>query len=354
VPVAIAEKIFSRFAGLVRLKFRKMAFVDMRLKGSGSDSSRWRITLVDSAADGCVHALFLDVFGVRKPQLWWSWKYDRGRGLAFGAWRGDVLVAHYAGFPRQVFWNGSIVPALQVGDVMVKASERGVLTRRGAFQRCAAAFLERYVGFGQTYLLAFGFPNLRALKLAEHLGLYVHVDRMAEIEWPPLADRPRWRSRVRDLRLERDGPAVECLWRTMTVDLSNEIVGVRDLDYLCHRYVRHPEHDYRMFVIEARFTRQALGVIVLRREGERWLWVDWVGRLAALSEAVSQARRLAGRFDAPLYTWASTALAARLVDSASSVTPLDVYIPSCAWTSGPEPKELEGRWWLMAGDTDFF
>lgn len=331
-----------------------MAFTDMRSKRNGSDSSRWRIAPVDSTADGCVHALFLEVFGVRKPPVWWSWKYDQERGLALGAWRGRVLVAHYAGFPRQVSWNGSIVPALQVGDVMVRASERGVLTRRGAFQRCAAAFLERYVGFRRTYVLAFGFPNLRALKLAEHLGLYIRVDRMVEIEWPPLADRPRWRSRFRDLRLEHDGPTVERLWREMTADLSNEIVGVRDFDYLRHRYSQHPQHLYRMFVIEARFTGQPLGVIVLRQEDGRWLWVDWVGRLAVLSEAVSQARRLAGRFGASLYTWASTALAARLVDSGGKVTPLDVYIPSCAWTSGPDPKDLEGRWWLMAGDTDFF
>lgn len=325
----------------------------MELKDCGSDSGGWRLTTVASEDDRCVHTLFEEVFGVCKPKAWWSWKYGKARGLAVGAWRGDLLVAHYAGFPRQVFWNGRLVPAIQVGDVMVKASARGVLTRRGAFQRCSAEFLERYVGYRRPYPLAFGFPNRRALELAEHLGLYVRVDRMVEIEWPPMADRPQWRSRIWDLRLETDDLVVERLWRSMAEGLSTQIVGRRDCDYLRHRYLFHPEHSYRVFMIEARLTGKALGVIVLRQEADRCLWVDWVGHPDDLSAALDQARRLAGRFGVPLYTWVSTAPAGRLVMGGGRVTQLDVYIPSCAWTPGVDPNDLQGRWWLMPGDTDF-
>lgn len=315
--------------------------------------SRWQIAEVNSARDSRVHQLFAQVFGQPKPPHWWQWKYGQGRGVALGAFRDEELVAHYAGFPRQVIWEGRSISALQVGDVMVKASARGVLTRRGAFQRCAAAFQERYLGYGRPYLLGFGFPTLRVLKLAEALGLYARVDRMTEIQWPFLKDRPRWGSRIRPLDLGRDRPLLVRLWRQMQVDLGDAIVGVRDLEYLVRRYVEHPEHAYQVVVIESRLTRQSRGVIVLRDAQDRCWWIDWVGRPEVLPEAVCWARWLAGRLDRPLCTWASASLAARLEDTEGVLTLLDVYVPTYTWVEGPDPKTLENRWWLMPGDTDF-
>ncbi len=313
-----------------------------------------RIAPVDSSRDVRVHALFETVFGVRKPASWWRWKYGGGRGLAMGGWRGDRLVAHYAGFPRQVRWFGKTVGALQVGDVMVEPSSRGGLTRRGAFQRCAAAFLEAWLGEGKPYWLGFGFPHLRAMLVAERLGLYARVDRMSELHWAPLPDRVLWGSRVFAVQLRKDAGVLERLWIEMREKLTDSIVGVRDPAYLLHRYGHHPEHEYHLFLIQQRWTGRKLGVLVLRREGERCLWVDWVGDPSYLEMAVFQARRLASRFGGHLYTWASTCLARRLAQTEGEVKPLDVYIPTCAWTKGPDAGMIRDRWWLMPGDTDFF
>ena len=318
------------------------------------NDDRWRIGPVDSVRDSTVHALFEKVFGAAKPQSWWRWKYGEGRGLAMGAWRGGELVAHYAGFPRSVRCNGRTVAALQIGDVMVEPSARGLLTRRGPFQRCAAAFLESYLGAGRPYWLGFGFPHLRAMRLAERLGLYTRVDRMSEIQWSLLPDRPRWRTRIRALPVNDSREVLARLWWRMRETLSDVIVGVRNPDYWLHRYACHPEHQYHLFLLRQRFSGRELGVLVLRREGERCLWVDWVGDPASMGEAIFQARRLAPRFGSSLYTWASTPLVQTLSATGGRVEPLDVYIPSCAWTEGPDPEALRGRWWLMPGDTDFF
>lgn len=319
------------------------------------EAARLRVGPVDSVSDSQVHGLFKTVFGVDKPPAWWTWKYGDGRGFAFGAWRGERLVAHYAAFPRQVWWRGEALPAFQVGDVMVHPRERGVLTRRGPFQRCATAFLETWLGYGRPFLLGFGFPNLRAMRVAERLGLYAPVDRMHEIRWPPLPDRPRWRSRIRHFQPESDASRVASLWARMRRDLDGFLVGERHFAYLVHRYLHHPEHRYECLVLTGRLRRQVLGLIVLRRDGDRWLWVDWLGGAADMDEALAQARRMVTRWGGnELYTWASTVPAGRLAALGGVVMPLEVFVPTGIWTEGPDPESLRERWWLMPGDTDFF
>ncbi len=309
---------------------------------------------MDSACDPRVHDLFEEAFGSVKPPAWWQWKYGEGRGLAVGAWREGELVAHYAGFPRTILWYGEVAGALQVGDVMVKSSTRGILTRRGPFQRCATAFLETYLGVGRPYWLGFGFPHLRAMLLAERLGLYTRVDRMSEIRWMPLADRPGLKTRIQRIGLQENRDVVASLWSRMRQGLGDMIVGMRDPDYLLHRYLHHPEIQYQLFLLKRRLDGRAIGVLVLRQEGNSCLWVDWVGDPALLEEAVYHARRLASRFGVSLYTWTSTLLTQRLAATGGTEQPLDVHIPSCAWTEGPDPGAIRGRWWLMPGDTDFF
>ncbi len=315
-----------------------------------------RVGPVDSARDPQVHALFEKVFGTPKPPAWWHWKYGEGRGLAYGAWRDGALVAHYAAFPRLVYWQGKTVPVFQVGDVMVEPRERGVLTRKGAFQRCASAFLDAYLGEGRPYRLGYGFPNLRALKVAVRLELYAPVDRMREISWSLGADRPPpRRHRLQSFVPGRDAHLVVRLWSRMRRRLSEAIVGVRDFDYVRHRYLCHPEHRYRLYLLTDWFGLRGLGLIVVRREGDRWLWVDWIGAPEDMPTAVTQLRYTLAR-EAPgdCYTWVSTLTARWLAGAGGRQQPLDVYVPTGISTPGPAPAKLRERWWLMPGDTDFF
>jgi hypothetical protein len=56
---------------------------------------------------------------------------------------------------------------------------------------------------------------------------------------------------------------------------------------------------------------------------------------------------------ARLRAWVTASHVRHLSHGAPSVTPLDLAVPANVWTRGPGPDELRGRWWLMAGDTDF-
>ncbi|MBK6295889.1 MAG: GNAT family N-acetyltransferase [Rhodoferax sp.] len=117
--------------------------------------------------------LFQVVFGTPMSDALWHWKYANGRGVAMGVWNvQDELVAHYAGFPRQVLMFGKPVTAMQMGDVMVRPNERGTLSRKGPFFLATSAFLTRYVGYDQAALLGYGFPNDRHMQLGAKRGLY--------------------------------------------------------------------------------------------------------------------------------------------------------------------------------------
>ena len=69
-----------------------------------------------------------------------------------------------------MLFKGDPICAIQCGDSMVATSQRGTLSKKGPFYLSVTAFLEKYVGFDRPYLLSYGFPNERAMRLAERLG----------------------------------------------------------------------------------------------------------------------------------------------------------------------------------------
>ena len=101
--------------------------------------------------------------------------------------QGQRLVAFYGGMPRELSFQGSSWRGIQVGDVMVDPDLRGSLSRRGPFQMAASTFLEQMLGQGGPCQIGFGFPNARAMTVAQKLGLYRAVDEVLELTWPASA-----------------------------------------------------------------------------------------------------------------------------------------------------------------------
>ncbi len=143
-----------------------------------------------------VRALFQAVFGQPMSEAHWHWKYGEGRGLGVVVLGDGELVAFFGGTERRVRFNGRPLVAMQCGDSMVLPSQRGILTRKGPFYLSVTAFLGQYVGTGRPYLLTYGFPNARAMRLAQALRLYDDVGALLEVDWQPLSDfratRCRW------------------------------------------------------------------------------------------------------------------------------------------------------------------
>lgn len=330
-------------------------------------SPRWLPGRMHESRQDEMRGLFAAVFGHEMSAAHWQWKYGGGRGLGIGVWqKGDEgavpeLMAHYGGVTRDILHFGQAARALQCVDVMVAQAGRGTLSRRGPMFLATATCLEHDIGDGTRHLLGFGFPNLRAYRLPEQLGLYGLVGRMVEVCWPAQKSRPALRLAIRPL-LAADADAdirMDACWSAMQASLGEFIVGVRDAAYLRHRYLAHPEKSYRLFLVQRRFGGDPLGVLVVRvvEEGgkRRCELLDVVCALPWLPLMLHHARRVAAAQRCQtLFAWvASNMLPCLALPTEAEVVDLKICVPGNHWTAGPSIESQRDRWWLTGGDTDF-
>lgn len=315
---------------------------------------KWRLNTLDSECMNEMLALFEKSFNHKMSPTLWLWKYGSERAPELGVWENNQLIAHYGGMPRDILYFGERQQAIQIGDVMVDPSRRGLLTRQGAFFRMAATFLERYIGYGKPFLLGFGFPNERAMKVAEYLGLYAEVDHMVEVSWSPLKARPSLFTCLRIANkdtIKDEAPAIDHLWYLMSQDLHNAIVGIRDWRYIQVRYLNHPDKHYQFLLVKNRWNGRLRGLIVLNPQGNDI--VDLIAPLKDIQLLIFHARRFAQTTDCDQLTCQITkafAMYFKTLDCQHQA--LNIRIPSNVWSAGPSPESLRDRWWLMSGDID--
>jgi SAM-dependent methyltransferase len=323
-----------------------------------------RLGAVAQAESPAMRRLFEQVFGQPLTPADWHWKYGDGRGSAVGLWQGDRLLAHYGGITRTIRMDGADVPACQVGDVMVLPEANAGLARQGAFQQVAATALARSIGWGRRHLLGYGFPNARALRVAQRLGLYEPVDQVLQLEWPaPPAGR--WADRllatepVRADALQPGQPvwrALQELWSAMHTALPHALLPVRDPAWIRHRYGRRPGVAYQVYLLRRRLGGQAVGAFVLRLHADHAELMDLIGAARHMPSLVRAARARAGAQGvAWLRLWITASQAHWVDDPADPAAriDIDVFVPTCIHTPGPAPDSLRGRWFLTGGDTDF-
>ena len=324
-----------------------------RSDGDGSPSLIIRDPL-DHDEEACLE-LFERVFGEPPNQSLWRWKYGDGKSLSLLAESGHRLVAHYGGMSRPILAFGQKTKAVQICDVMVDPKERGILKRHGVFYHLAKAYQESIFGWRQDHLVGFGFPNTRHMKLGERLGIYVAVDSMLEYRWHPetsiasLFFTAHHVTQIDGFRNQVNG-----LWRLMAKDLTEHLVGLRDADYLIDRYGLHPTKNYLIFGIRSRISKALSSLVVLRMDGEVCRWVDYVGPLNQLSRAILVTRRIAKKLGAKsLLLWVTASQRRHFDAFSDEVSELDIHIPANTLVERIPPHEIQGRWWLMMGDTDF-
>ncbi|QOJ22451.1 MAG: GNAT family N-acetyltransferase [Gammaproteobacteria bacterium] len=339
------EKYASGHYGYALLHFRKKAPL------------KWRLRLLEKNQTPEIFNLFKKTFHQDITPSFWHWKYGSNASRAIGVWRENELIAHYGGISRKILFFGQPQTAVQIGDVMVDASERGTLTRKGPFFLMAATFLERYIGYNKPYLIGFGFPNVRAMKVAERLGLYAEVGQMVEFSWTPLAKWPRVKTRLHPIDRADDpraAAAVEECWRKMAENLRTALVGIRDWPYLQRRYLNHPTQRYQLMLVRNRFGGRARGILVLRHDTFGCEIVDIIAPLSEIPLLVLHARRLAGiNGHDRLFCRITENFAAYFAAAGGTKQALDIRIPASIWDAAPSVDSLRNHWWLMSGDTDF-
>ena len=299
--------------------------------------------------------LFEVCFGHRMPLPQWRWKYRDSERVGVGVFTEGRMVAFYGGMPRPLRVLGQAMAGVQVGDVMVHPEFRGSLSRRGPFQMAASTFLEQQLSAGAPYRLGFGFPNTRAMDVAQRLRLYREVDEVVELSWSAAAQTLSWWQRVQAVDAQQALAQADRLWARMQPGFADSVLGVRDAAFLRARYAEHPSHTHEWLLLRHRLSRQALALAVLRRHADGRLEIlDLLGAREHLTAMVQAVQLHAHRTQAPLVSlWLTRSHLSVLEGSAPQVQALGVKVPTNAWTPDPQGPVVDQRWWLTGGDTDF-
>lgn len=316
----------------------------------------WRVKSFDPENKAPLQQLFNKSFNTDLSQNLWQWKYADDRSKQLCAWKGEQLIAHYGGMPRDILYFGEALTAIQIGDVMVDPSHRGALIRKGSFFKLAATFLERYIGHGKPFILGFGFPNERAMKVAENLKLYSRVDHMVEMSWPALSTRSSiytYSQLIDAESLSSIAEPINTLWSQMSQDLQQGIVGVRDWPYVLNRYLNHPTETYLYLVVKNRLSNKFRGLIVLSKKGNNITIIDVISKISDIHLLIFHARRFTYSSDCTqLLCQISSGFSSHFQVQEVYRKDLDVSIPNNIWSDGPKEESLKQRWWLMSGDMD--
>ena len=319
----------------------------------------WQVREMGPESAPALCALFEEVFGQPMSTAHWQWKYGTGYGQGIGVWAGERLIAHYGGVTRALLDAGVPCLGVQGADAAVTPRERGRLTRHGPYFLAASTFHDQFIGSGTRHLYGFGFPSERHYRLAHTLGFYEAVDKIVEFSFPPLS--PGWRrataaidtrALIGDETLRAD---LARAWERMRRDLQPFLLGVRDLDYLRHRYAGHPERSYQFLAVRHLGIGPRHAFAVVRNvPGQGLEWLDVIGSLRAIPSLAVAVRRHAGLTGAQrVFGWITASQQQHFALADAHIQPTGIIVPANRRSAHPPPATQQGRWWLMAGDTDF-
>lgn len=319
-------------------------------------AAKYRVVAYSEEDEETCLGLFSRSFGEEMPRALWHWKYGEGRGLSVLVWRENQLVAHYGCSDRQILFHGLEGRAVQICDVMVDPQERAVMSRNGAFVQAATASQHWIIGLDGRYLLGFGFPNERAMRMGERTSLYREADSITEVSWKIPQRLFSWKYRLREFDFSgSQDERYQALWQKMAGSFQDAIIGVRDPDYLRHRYHNHPNVAYELFVLEPRWGSQGpLGILVLRNDGETCRLMDLIAPKRHIPELISQALRLSHRLGAKrMIAWITSRYGPLFQSQGAKLQPAGIKIPVNAIVERVLADQVNSCWWLMMGDTDF-
>lgn len=317
----------------------------------------WRIRSVCEQDFTEFSDLFHEAFNDKISKEHWIWKYDNGRGYSIGAWKNGKLIAHHGAIGRPALIFGELAQLGFPGDVMSRKGVAKNLGRRSAFFECASTIQELYLGFGAENLLGTGFPNSHhAGRAARALGLYGEpTDRIIDLSWhPKVFNIPFSYKLVTPESYDSAASMIDCLWKSMSEDLTDRIVAIRSWKEIRRRYIDHPSRNYELFML---FDGGGgpFGLAVLRRHANKMEIMDLVGSIRDMCRMLMGARHIAAQEGATTLSGWFAERGTRSCDwkADARIRDIGVQTPSHSWISSLPFSDVKGRIWLTSGDTDF-
>jgi len=311
-----------------------------------------------------INEAFNRVFGTSRSLEEWRWKFRPGEHPVsiMLAWRGEDLLAQYAGLPTRFRILGEEVIAAQIVDVFSTPEARRLFGRRSVYLRTAEKYFEV---FGERGRLAFiyGFPGIRHLRLGLLQLGYGAMEPEPVMVWrrPVLHNGPHFRRlpyRAEPMGVE--GQVADRLWERLAWRYPCGVV--RDGAWVRRRFTGHPTVDYRRFLLLPRFGTEPVGWVVFRTDGGVCRWVDLLWDSAhpgALVLAAHLAARLTVQEGCPsgeeLWLVGDREAEPVLAELGYTVAPEPrglVFTTPPAFDPSVDVTRLEGRVYLPMADSD--
>jgi len=333
------------------------AVIDAPNKSTTTSASGFvvRIATKEDAPEVC--NLFKKIFQQEMTAEHWRWKYGRPYSREIVVYKNEELVAHYGGVGSQVLLAGEESTAIQITDLMVDPAFRNTVRSASPFYLSAKYFLESFVGYNNSFLLAYGFPSERAMGLSEKLDLFTPVGKIWEASWQVKAKNNYLKGRIIELN-KRNFFSVEkkinSLWKKVAQTLNKHYICKKDADYFNWRYLNHPTKHYLLYLVESRITRKPKALIVLKQEDGKCMLMDILANPLDTELVIGRAINVCAEQHCPeLSTWHSDIFAELFSVHGSQQKELPIIIPANTCSKGPEPYTQINKWWFMPGDTDY-
>ena len=281
----------------------------------------------------------------------WRWKYlghENRRvysSIVVNDETGEVS-AYYGGVLHRMVYRGKDIYGLSIGDVMVHPKFRGLRL----FKRVASLLPEAAAKDG--IIMGYGFPNERAMRLPEKLGLYEKVEELKEglkeAEFHKGIDRYLYKL----FPLEYSDERIDSLWKSVRGYYTLSVV--RDRKYFTWRYKNHPLFTYELWGLKRRAGRELKGLAVLKREEEQVMIMDFLhsgGNFRTLFRKLENCAYASGV--KTLKLWAPPFLEHKLSAFGFSVRNAAISIPRTTHEKTLKKEEIEGNFFYTMGDTDF-
>jgi len=302
-----------------------------------------------------IQTLFASVFGHGISAAFLAWKYAGGRGQSWVArLAGEASPLVHCGVCfRDVHFEGQIARAGQLVDLMAAPKGFGLTRKASPFAQLLKQILTRFPEEHDPNGIAFGFPSGRSMRLAEHCGVAIEVDRWLDMQLCPV--RIPAAPSLREWNTGNDDVAlVAWIWSRMMASLDGAVLGVRDMSYLAHRYLRHPEHSYQLMVVESAWLRRPIGLVVMRRHAQHFELLDLLAAWEDMPSLLLGVRNWLALSGEGVATLSLTERFARqLAPYVSSVRNTEFRIMGNPFCAPDTLHAMRNRWWLTGGDTDY-
>jgi len=301
--------------------------------------------------------LFKEVFEQPMSQEFWDWKYDGVKWRGICAVKDGEVIAHYSGMRRDIHYFGEPKSTLHACDTMVSPRARGGIKRNSPFYNVAYIWIRSNLGINKEFLMSYGFPNKRVMKLAEKLGLYLEVDTITGVHWRELhkygSQSDQSISIEEYIPNPKTNDEIGKLWNDMAAEFKESIIGIRDAEYLITRYLKHPVLKYKIYLVRNN-KGELLAALVLKRENRSMVLMDLVAKKEHFKTAIEKACSIAKNLKCEqVVCWITKSKSELFNHCGATMQEEDISIPTSAITPNFDPEHVKGKWFLMIGDTDF-